>query len=300
MRKSLFVIFVFLLTASQALATSSVWKIQKGTSVFYLGGTCHLLRPTDFPPPKEFFQAFKASSIIVFETDIGKLKEPSMQQKMMREASYTDGSTLKNHISAATYQRLKQYCASHHIPLDRLMQYKPSILAFTITFVELAKLGVTPEGVDTYFYQLAQHDGKKVEGLETVERQIQLVANMGQGNQDSFLLHTLEDMKSTAKRYDSMVDAWKKGDVAKLDASMIEDFRSQTPKLYRQLLVYRNRKWLPRIEALAKTPQTEFILVGVAHLVGPDGLLQALQRQGYTIEPVQTPKPGRSRHVDRG
>jgi uncharacterized protein YbaP (TraB family) len=50
------------------------------------------------------------------------------------------------------------------------------------------------------------------------------------------------------------------------------------------LITDRNRNWLPVIEAYQRKPQTRFILVGVGHLVGPDGLIEALKKRGYTVD----------------
>jgi uncharacterized protein YbaP (TraB family) len=33
-----------------------------------------------------------------------------------------------------------------------------------------------------------------------------------------------------------------------------------------------------------KAPRTEFILVGAAHLVGPDGIIEALKKKGYQVD----------------
>ena len=40
----------------------------------------------------------------------------------------------------------------------------------------------------------------------------------------------------------------------------------------------------PKIEALFSRPRPAFVVVGAAHLVGPDGLLQMLTAKGYRIE----------------
>jgi uncharacterized protein YbaP (TraB family) len=33
-----------------------------------------------------------------------------------------------------------------------------------------------------------------------------------------------------------------------------------------------------------KTPQTEFILVGTGHLVGPEGIIEALKKKGCIVD----------------
>jgi len=284
MKKILLSIMLVLLICTQSLADSSVWKVQKDESIIYLGGTFHLLRQSDFPLPMEFDKAYRASDILVFETDLGKLHDPSTQQKLMSKAMYTDGSTIENHLSPQTYSLLNEYCASKGIPLAAIKQFKPSIVVVTITVMELAKLGVTQEGVDLFFYQLAAGDNKTVEGLETVEEQIHFVVGMGEGNEDAFVTHSIKDLESIKQKYESMVDAWKTGDAKKLNDLMVAELKSKTPKLYKELIADRNENWLPMIDAYQKTLQKEFILVGVGHLVGPDGIVKALRKKGYKVE----------------
>jgi uncharacterized protein YbaP (TraB family) len=54
--------------------------------------------------------------------------------------------------------------------------------------------------------------------------------------------------------------------------------------MYQRLLVERNRAWMPQIEALFKRPKPSFVVVGAAHLIGSDGLLQLLRARGYTVD----------------
>ena len=283
-KRILFSITLVLFICTQALAESSVWKIQKGESVLYLGGTCHLLRPSDYPLPAEFDKAYQAADILVFETDPGKLNDPLLQQKLLLKAMYDDGSTIDRHLSSKTYRLLSEYCASKGIPIATLSQFKPSIIIVMITVIELAKLGVTQEGVDVYFYQSAVRDKKAVAGLETADEQIQFLVGMGDGNEDAFVNHSIKDLKSIKQQYESVVDAWKNGDAQKLNELLVAELKTKAPKLYKELLVERNENWLPMIEAYEKTPRKEFILVGVAHLVGSDGIVEGLKRKGYRVE----------------
>ena len=40
---------------------------------------------------------------------------------------------------------------------------------------------------------------------------------------------------------------------------------------------------MPKIEALFSRPRHAFVVVGAAHLVGPDGLVAMLKAKGYTV-----------------
>jgi uncharacterized protein YbaP (TraB family) len=277
-------VLIFVLCTQSSLAESSVWKVQKGASVIYLGGTIHLLRPADFPLPLEFKKAYRAADAVVFETDIAALNSPAIQQQIMSKGMYADGSTIEQYLSAKTNRLLRDYCEKSGIPFTSLKQFKPSIISLMLTLVELSKLGVAQEGVDKYFYQLAKKDKKLVAGLETVEQQINLLVRMGKGNEDAFIAYSIDDLKTTRQKYTAMLRAWKRGEEKKLNALIVEPTRKKMPTLYQELLVDRNRNWLPMIEAYSKTPEKELVLVGVGHLVGEDGIIAALKNKGYTVE----------------
>jgi uncharacterized protein YbaP (TraB family) len=273
-----------LFACAGAGAESSVWKAQKGTTVIYLGGTFHVLRETDFPLPPEFDQAYKASQVVVFETDLDKLLEPATRQRLLAKAVYNDGSTVDKHLSAKAYAELNAYAEANDIPLQAFGRFKPSMLMTTLTLMELMKLGVTQQGVDSVYHARAKTDKKAVEGLETVDRQIDYIVSMADGNEDAFVDYSIEEMKTLKKQFELLVGAWRKGDAGKLDELMDGEFRSRQPQIYKKLIVERNRNWLPVIDAYQTTRQTRFVLVGVAHLVGPDGLIEALRKKGYAVD----------------
>jgi hypothetical protein len=49
----------------------------------------------------------------------------------------------------------------------------------------------------------------------------------------------------------------------------------------------RNAAWLPQIKKMIASPQTEFVLVGVAHLVGPQGIVSLLKKQGLNVSKLE-------------
>jgi uncharacterized protein YbaP (TraB family) len=56
------------------------------------------------------------------------------------------------------------------------------------------------------------------------------------------------------------------------------------PAAYQSLIVERNNNWIPQLEQCLTRTTPCMVVVGAAHLVGPDGLLALLQRKGYRVE----------------
>lgn len=269
---------------SWAAAETSVWQAKKGDEVIYLGGTFHLLRKADYPLPPEFERAYRAADLILFETDIARLQEQATQQKLLSMAMYGDGSTIDRHLSPKVYKELTAYCAANGLPLQAMRKFKPSFLIVTLTVLEMNRLGAVQQGVDQFFYRLALKDGKRVEGLESVDEQLDYLVNMADGFEDDFVTYSLNDLNNSSQQFEELSTAWRSGNDVKLDELMSEEMKALFPKLYRKLIVERNRRWLPIIESRQNPRKTKFVLVGAGHLVGPDGIVAALKKKGYKVE----------------
>ena len=277
------VICVFLLSLSQAIADTSVWSVRSGDNVVYLGGTVHLLRPGDYPLPDEFEQAYQASSELYFETDIAAMSDLSVQVKMLQQLTYGDDKSLSTVLSDEAYAALTAYTATAGLPIAMLDKFKPGLLISTLQILVFQSMGFTPQGVDAFFHTRAVADGKAEGQLETVQEQIGFIAAMGEGNESEFILLSLEELAEIGDVIESMIDAWRSGDTEGLSELFVEDMKIEAPALYDSLLLQRNLKWIPQIDSMLQDADTEFVLVGAAHIVGENGLLDLLSQKGYEI-----------------
>lgn len=276
-------LFSACILSSIARAESSVWLVQAEDHTIYLGGTVHLLRAADYPLPDEYGEAYAASASLVFETDLSSMSDLSVQAKLLQQLSYGDGESLKTVLNEEAYSILEAYTGSIGLPLAMLEKFKPGMIVSTLQIMEFQRIGFTPQGVDAYFNTLAISDGKSLGQLETIDAQIGFLASMGEGNESEFILLSLKDLKDTAEVMDDMIAAWRIGDNDALSEFFVADMQEQAPEIYDSLLKQRNVNWLPQLEEMLESPEIEFVLVGAAHLVGPDGLLAMLQAKGYQI-----------------
>ena len=267
-----------------AWADTSVWVITSGNNTVYLGGTVHLLRPTDYPLPEEYEQAYQASSEIYFETDISAMTDFSVQAQMLQQLSYDGDRTLETVLNTEAYTALSAYADKLGLPLMMLEKFKPGMVVSTLQLLEFQKMGFTPQGVDNYFNTKAIGDAKTLGQLETIEQQIGFLAAMGEGNESEFILLSLRDLEETEAVMEEMIRAWREGDNDKLAEMFIADMQEEAPELYDSLLLQRNLNWVPQIESMLRDADSEFVLVGAAHLVGDQGLLDLLSRKGFQVK----------------
>lgn len=273
----------FVFSVQSAVADSAVWQVSSGANTVYLGGTVHLLRPSDYPLPQEYEQAYQASNEIYFETDIGAMSDISVQTQMLQQLTYQDERTLQSVLSEEAYTALSEYISGTGMPMMMMEKFKPGMVISTLQVLEFQRIGFTPQGVDMYFNTRAVGDAKSLGQLETIMEQIGFLASMGEGNESEFILLSLEDLEETAEVMDDMIAAWREGNNDRLADLFVNEMRNEAPELYDSLLRQRNLNWIPQIEQMLQDDDTEFVLVGAAHLVGSDGLLELLQAKGYSV-----------------
>lgn len=263
---------------------TSVWKVSKGNDAVYVGGTIHILPISEFPLPDTFTQIYKTSDTLVFEVKMPDATDIEGQQKMMAGLAYAEGKTLKDDVSEETYQALDTYLSKFGASADQLARFKPGMVASMLVAMEAQRSQLAGEGVDAYFMQLAERDGKRSEYLESLDFQINMLANMGAGEEDRLISETLETLPELKETLQSTIKAWREGNSQKIDELVIDTFKRESPTSYDDVFTKRNQSWLPQIEAMFGDDDQEFVLVGAGHLVGDESVIALLKAKGYTIE----------------
>ena len=170
------------------------------------------------------------------------------------------------------------------LPIEPFKMLKPWMVALTLVQMEWQQAGFDPQlGLDKHFYDQAKADGKATQGLETAEYQISRLDGMTMEQQEHLLAESLKELDDEKANMKKLVDAWRSGDAPTVEKIVLADLKAE-PVLYQRLLVERNRNWLPKLDALFSRPKHALVVVGAAHLVGPDGLLAALRAKGYVVE----------------
>jgi uncharacterized protein YbaP (TraB family) len=274
-------------SAAQQPRTASrsfMWKATSRQGVVYLVGSVHMLTKDYYPLAPALESAFKESDLLVEEVDLAEMLSPNTQFSLLARGMLPAGQTLDTVVSPATLALVNTRVGSLGMPLAALQQFKPWFLAMTLMAVEWQKAGFDAElGLDKHFYDRAKADGKTVQGLETTDYQISRFDGMTKSQQDHFLAESLKDLDTETASVNKVADAWKAGDAPTVERFVLQDLKDD-PEMYQRLLVERNRNWLPKLVALFARPGHAFVVVGAAHLVGPDGLLAMLKARGIRVE----------------
>ncbi len=278
-------ILVVTLVISSAATAASVWEISKDGNTLIIGGTVHLLKPSDFPLPAAYDRAFERADKLYLEADMAAASSMEFGMRVMQVMMLTDGTTLKDHLEEETWQLLQAFTAERQIPVSMLTPFRPSLAAITLTVMEMQRLGMG-DGVDMHFYQRAQEKNMPMGYLETLDEVLDFMKLLNDLDGDAMMLSTLRELETVDAQMASAVAAWREGDMKKLYALMGEDMRKEFPDMYDALLTQRNKSWFKHMTGLLETPEVEFVLVGALHTAGPSSLLKMFADAGYTVKPL--------------
>ncbi len=260
-----------------------LWKIQGTNNTVYLLGSIHLLKESNYPLAAAIESAFTNSEIAVFEADVAELEQPATQVKLMTKARLPEGETLKDQLSAPTYEQFLEHAKRLELPEMVFSQFKPSLAAIMLAMFELQKLGFDPaRGVDKHFFERARKEGKQTGALETVDFQINLITGFSKEEGELLMQTTLKDMDKTRQMYDDILKAWQVGDADALEKLINEALR-EAPVIAKRMLTDRNQTWLPKIRELLNSGKTAIVIVGAGHLVGREGVVELLKKEGLKV-----------------
>jgi uncharacterized protein YbaP (TraB family) len=261
---------------------SFLWRVQSETTTLHLLGSIHLMKPEDYPLSPAIEGAFENARIVVFEVDLSRLTEASLQ--LLARGTLPEGQSLRDVLSPETYEEVAARIEEMGMDITGFAKMRPWLLAVTLTSIELMRAGYTQaSGVDVYFYDRAVSDGKDTVGLETVEFQVGLFAEFGEGEDEEFLRYTIRELDTVIPLVDELLANWRKGRVDEVGRLLTEAYQ-EYPELFEKLVSDRNLSWLPRLEELLAGDQEAMAVVGCLHLVGEKGLVELLRSRGYRVE----------------
>lgn len=293
---SIFTLLCALFTGCARLnSTPSVfmWEVRakEGNGKLYLLGSIHVGNDDFYPLNDVIERAYNNSDVLAVECDISTMLQSPNLSELMEKMMYTDGTTLKDHISPELYTQTYTAMKKYGLNLELFETMKPFALSSTIQGFQLEEWGYASDsGIDMYFLKKAHKEGKKIIEIESLEYQYDLLSGFSDEIQELMLKTTLEDEQYGKEVIDELIAVWVSGDAAAMEALLNEEDDSLSDEekvIYAEynkaLLDDRNMGMVQRAEEYLAEGQTTFFVVGSAHLVGETGLVKQLKDKGYRV-----------------
>jgi uncharacterized protein YbaP (TraB family) len=261
----------------------ALWVVRDADSTLYLFGTVHVLRPTTAWGSPRVDAAFDSADQIWFE--ISNPDDQAAVVPLIQQYGLSPDRPLSSLLTAEEMTTLNNVAAGAGLPPGQIDVFRPWFAGLALSMAPLLKAGYDPQsGVELVLKARAGAAGKPIQGLETIDKQIGILAGMSEADQLAFLRTLLESYDEASVELDRMVGAWAAGDVATLEAVAVTEMQSETPALYEALLVRRNTDWANQIQTMLEGSGTAFIAVGAAHLAGDDSVQEILEDRGVRVE----------------
>lgn len=263
--------------------SSLLWKISgpnvKGDS--YLFGTMHLIEKDYFIYPKKLEKQVKKSDVLVMELAGLPNQMEAMGYVMLKEGSFFDYFNQEQTDSILAWAKEK-FKMSEETFRASFSKMKP--FAVTQLGVQLHFIGKT-ESYEKSFEALAGEHQIKIEGLETIAGQMALFNNLSKEQQASMVMENISKGDDAIEMLTRMQKVYQSQQIDEL-YQIIQSEGGIINEEQSAFLDDRNKNWIPKIENYVKE-KSAFIAVGAGHLGGPNGVIRLLEKEGYTLTPVE-------------
>lgn len=293
---------------TQHKAYPPMWKVtdKSGNSIYMLG-TMHLATEYTFPLPDEVYDVYDKSDGVAVEYDIKSLQSNLNEaMKITKPLMYTDGTTIKDHISEEAYNIGKEKIKNYGMWNETFNYLKPSYWLDVMQSMSVNSIqGISEDGVDMTFINKAYEDNKPVISIETLETQGELLGMYSDAMVEFILLNDSESLdctEETVKQMAELYNVWASGDLDKtlelagydettVDLSGTDDIPEELLKeasgYDKILLDNRNKVMVDRAEEFMRNGNNYLYMVGTLHYLGENGIINLLENDGYTVERVE-------------
>lgn len=254
------------------------WKGIKKPS--YLFGTFHLLCKDDIHFSEQLKNSFQSADEIYMELD---MDDPSTMLSGLLYMNMKNGKTLQDLYTPAQYQKVQNYFNDTlHTPMMMFQKAKPYFLV-ALLYPRMMNCK-TASGVEEELVKLAKDDKKEIKGFETMQFQASIFDSIPYEWQAQELLKNIDSFSMYKKEFDTMIVEYKNQQLAAME-KMLTKSEFGSDKYEDLLLTNRNKNWVSQLNSLMKK-ESVFVAVGAGHLLGKNGLIALLQKEGYTVEPL--------------
>jgi uncharacterized protein YbaP (TraB family) len=208
---------------------------------------------------------------------------------MRKYGMYRAGDGLSKHLNKQTADALAAFCAKNGRQRDELEQYKPWVVAKLVADLSSTQAGEDRKlGIERHFLDESKPP-QRIAALETVRFQASVLAAGTEEEQQEWLANELKQFDPSKESEQKINDAYLAGDA---DALLKLMEPPTLPKsLDKRLTDDRNVTMTASLERYLKGKETCFVVVGLAHFIGNNGIVKLLQGKGYRVERIGAGAP---------
>jgi uncharacterized protein YbaP (TraB family) len=262
-----------------------LWQVSGAKGKVFLFGSLHLLPPDVQWRSPALQRALDEARVVVFETDIEAANNPqAMQPLILKLGMLPAGQSLQALLPPKLNAQFERVAGDLRVPPAQLAPLRPWLAALVLAVQFMTNQGYDPSrGVEQQLAAWARANGKEQAALESAETQLKMFADLTREQEIQFFAVSIRQIQEMPGMLDALLAAYRKGNLAALEKNLNAGL-DELPDLRRRVLGDRHRHWVPQIEKMIADGRTYVIVVGAAHLVGPDSVIAMLRARGHRIQ----------------
>lgn len=257
----------------------------------YILGTHHFAPISVIDSIAQLHDILKSVDRLYGELDMQKMLDPSVMMEMQSLMVAPPDSTLDKLLTPAQLDSVasvwNEY-AGGTMPFEMLKGVKPAListqLASLITMKFLPEIDPL-EGIDMTMQNRAREAGIPVEGLETIDFQINLLYGTPIEYQAASLLRLVRGIGDEEQKVRQLTEDYLAGNIDGILKEML-DSDGDEPEIAKRLIFNRNRDWVDKLVKIMPR-ESVMVVVGAGHLPGDRGVLEGLKNAGFLITPIR-------------
>ncbi len=267
----------------------ALWVMRDEDTTVYIFGSVHILPANTKWQSARVNKAFDAADQVIFEVDSADPNAQANAQALVQQYGlYSDGGSLTKTLNDKDEAIVRAGAEKIGFSMAQVDIMKPWLVSLQMGLVQPTQAGYTPqEGVEVILLAKAQKAGKTINYLESADSQLRVLSGASEAQQIESLVILAQTIERGTEILDLVVEEWRDGDVKGIAALVSNSETAGTGTQYEDLIVNRNRNWVPQIEALLDQPGTMFVAVGAGHLAGPDSVINMLKAKGHKVSGPQ-------------
>ena len=272
------------------------WKATREDATIHLIGTMHLADPRLEGPVERLQDTVESADLLLLEmTDED---EAALQQRLSTDPSILlmSDASLPDLLSDDQWATMSDALSARGLPPFMAARFQPWYVSVVLAVPPCAAITeLSAGGMDARIEEIAKSAGIPRAALEDVNTIFDVFADQPRDVQVDMMLSALvdpvisEDLFATllASYFDEAhAEGWAVSAIlaerySPIDTSSAADIFATMEK---ELLIDRNRAWIPVLLDAAKSNDVVVAAFGAAHLPGENGILALLQSEGFTLE----------------
>jgi len=282
---SIIITLSFAFQSSELSKTKSalLWEVKSkdGKNTSYLFGTFHVIQKEYFLFNKTLSSKIINSDTIIMELEKLPTPEESTSLFKLSKGSFFDYFSPTQNDSIIRWVNDNLHMESQ---VFRLYFHQMKPFVFNQLIIQKMFEGKT-ESYELKLFEIAKEKGIPILGLETLEFQLSFFDRLTNEEQNEMVMSNIRNYVSLKQELVSFQQVYYSQNIDSV-YQLIQQDKQFRVKHEDEFITKRNKNWIPLIENYINKSDC-FIAVGAGHLGGENGIINLLEKKGYTLTPIR-------------